>query len=154
MKTKRQFLALSLSWMSLTAHLCFGQNVASRPVSHSDASGITGIWRAECDDLPCVTLTITDETGSLSGAILFYFHMRKSVNDLYTSTAGLPEPIFDPVFDGQTLTFKVSHRRAHPPRTLSDPPVRFQLKLTGLAKGELTNAAEHSPALPVVKSEY
>jgi hypothetical protein len=125
----------------------------------SPSSQILGVWRAEADGLPAVTLTVTDEGGSLSGAILFYFHQRKSVNDPYTSTPGLPEPIFHPAFDGQTLTFQVSHRRAHPPRTLSDPPVTLTLRITGRdstghIQGELTNVTEHSPSYPITKSDH
>lgn len=153
MKTKINLCALLslLVWMTASG---FSQSNWPQPADHLDLSHITGVWRGECDSLPCATLTITDETGSLSGAILFYLHMRKTVNDAYTSSPGIPEPIFNPKFDGQTFTFQVSHRRAHPPRTLSDPPVTFQLKLTGTAQGELTNKSERSPALPMVKSEH
>lgn len=152
MKTKTKSWAfLLLVWMTASG---FSQVASPRPAAHPDLSRITGVWRGECDALPCVTLTITDETGSLSGAILFYFHQRKTVNDPYTSTPGVPEPLFNPTFDGQTLTFQVSHRRAHPPHTLSDAPVTFQLKLAGQSQGELTNKSERSPALPMSKSEH
>jgi len=59
--------------------------------------------------------------------------------------------------DGKTLTFQVSHRRAHPPESLNDGPVSFQLKLTGPDKGELVNEDERDPNAPVfvlTKSEY
>jgi hypothetical protein len=39
-----------------------------------DASSIVGVWRAEADGLPFVALNITNESGNLSGAVLFYFH--------------------------------------------------------------------------------
>lgn len=153
MNTKLKLcLLLSLALSTITFGLA--QSGSSQSTTKHDLSQITGVWRGECDALPCATLTITDETGSLSGAILFYLHMRKTVNDPYTSTPGIPEPVFNPTFDGQTLTFQVSHRRAHPPRTLSDPPVTFQLKLTGSAQGELTNRSERSPVLPMFKSEH
>jgi len=101
-----------------------------------------------------MSLTVSDEIGGLSGAILFYFHMRKTANDPYTSTPGIPEPIFNPTFDGQTLTFQVSHRRAHPPRTLSDPPVSFRLVLKGPNRAELINANEKGPTVIMTRSDY
>jgi len=115
---------------------------------------ITGVWRGQMEGLPAVTLVVTDESGSLSGAVLFYFQMRKTVNDPYTSTPGLPEPMFGMNFDGKTLTFKVSHRRAHPPRTLSDPPVTFVLTLTGPNQAELMNKSDRGPVLAMVRSDY
>jgi hypothetical protein len=67
------------------------------------------------EGLPAVVLVVTDEGGSLSGAVVFYFQTRKTVNDPWASTPGLPEPLFRLYFDGKTLSFQVSHRRAHPP---------------------------------------
>ena len=114
-----------------------------------------GVWRAQMDNLPAVTLTITDEGGGLSGAILFYFHERKTVTDPYTATPGIPEPLFHLRFDGKSLEFEVSHRRAHPPRTLSDPPVHFQMRLVGRDKAELVNENERSgPAVVLIREMH
>ena len=117
-----------------SALACGALGESTSSAQGTGVANLTGVWRAQMDSLPAVTLT--DESGSLS--------------DLYTSTPRLPEPIFHPVFDGQTLTFEVSHRRAHPPRTLSDPPVTFRLKLTrgntaGLSRGEL-NQRHRAPS--------
>ena len=76
-----------------------------------------------------------------------------------TSSPGIPEPLFNLKFEGRTLTFQVSHRRAHPPRTLDDPPVSFRLKPSdtdkgGLTMGELTNETEGSSGLPMVRTDY
>jgi len=106
------------------------------------------------DGLPFIALLITNENGGLSGAVLFYFHHRDAVGQPWTSTPGLPEPLFNPKFDGKTLTFQVSHRRAHPPRTLNDPPVSFRFKLMGANRGELVNENEASPVTVLVRSEY
>jgi hypothetical protein len=88
-----------------------------------------GIWRGELDNLPVVTLNITDEAGSLQGAMLFYL-IRRDEGKPPTSSPGIPEPLFNPQFDGKSLTFQVSHRHAHS-NTTSDPPVVFRLDLTG-----------------------
>ena len=129
-----------------TAGISLSPIHAQEQTPQTNTSSITGVWRGEMNGLPAVTLVVTDEGGSLSGAVLFYFQVRKTVNDPYTATAGLPEPMFNPRFDGKTLTFQVSHRRAHPPRTLSDPPVSFHLTLTGSNQAELVNDSEKAPA--------
>ena len=39
-------------------------------------SSILGVWRGKMDSLPAITLTIEDEGGKLSGAVLFYLIRR------------------------------------------------------------------------------
>ena len=138
----------------LAALTATAQSAQPQPPQTPAPATITGVWRGQMEGLPAVTLVVTDESGSLSGAVLFYFQMRKTVNDPYTSTPGLPEPMFGMNFDGKTLTFKVSHRRAHPPRTLSDPPVTFVLTLTGPNQAELMNKSDRGPVLAMVRSDY
>ena len=131
------------------------QCISSPPASQSRLSAVTGVWRGQMDGLPAVTFVITDESGSLSGAALFYLHMRKTVKDPYTSTPGLPEPLFHPQFDGKTLTFQISHRRAHPPGSLSDPPVTLTLTLIGPNRAKLANKSETAgPSVVMVRSDY
>jgi hypothetical protein len=124
--------------------------------ANATVAPIEGVWRCEMNGLPAVTITVTNEGGSLTGAVLFYLH-RRDPGKPETATPGIPEPLFNPKFDGKTLTFQVSHRRAHPPRTLEDGPVSFELKLDGTDKAELVNQNEHDPNMPkfvLVKSEY
>jgi hypothetical protein len=148
-----------LSFTILLVCVCDYQNsVQSQAPRRADtadgAANIVGVWRGQMDGLPAVTLVVTDEGGNLSGAVLFFFHQRKTVNDPYTSTPGLPEPMFGLHFDGKKLGFEVSHRRAHPPRTLSDPPVVFHLTLTGPNQAELGNENEAGPAVVMTRSDY
>lgn len=111
----------------------------------NESERLLGVWRGQVDNLPAVTLNITDEGGGLSGAVLFYLIKRSfSMSEPTTSTPGIPEPLLHPKFDGKSLTFDVSHRRAHPPRTLSDPPVHFRMKLVEADKAELVNESESS----------
>jgi hypothetical protein len=124
-------------------------------------SKVVGVWRATDQGLPFVTLNITNESGKLSGAILFYLHKREAGQPV-TSAPGIPEPLIRPKFDGTTLTFQVSHRRAHPPGTLIDPPINFRLQLTGANEGGLINGSEPpasgpggpSSGFPMVRTEY
>jgi hypothetical protein len=136
----------------LLAGFSQGQTVENKP--------LVGIWRGQMDNMPEVVLTITDEGGKLSGAVLFFLHVRATVNDPWTSKAAdAAEPIINPVFDGKTLRFMVSHKHAHPPRTLNDPPSQFHLTLMGPDKAGLVNETEGgSPdagaGLPMVRSDY
>jgi hypothetical protein len=121
-----------------------------------NTASVVGIWRCQMDGLPAITLTVTDEGGSLTGAVLFYLHRREAGQPV-TATPGVPEPLFNPRFDGKTLTFQVSHRRAHPPASLEDAPVAFTLKLDGPDKAEFVNDSEMDPNAPrfvLVKSAY
>ena len=117
-------------------------------------SRFVGVWRGQFDNLPGVDLVITNEGGGLRGAILFYLHKRADANRPYTSSAGLPEPIFNIHPDDQTLHFKVSHRRAHPPATLHDAPKDFDLKLTGPDHAQLTNKSGDAPGLTMTRTDY
>ena len=129
----------------LLAQLCAAQAPGNKP--------ILGVWRGQLDQMPAFTLVVTDEGGELQGAILFYLIRRDKPGEPPTVTPGIPEPIFHPIFDGKTLRFQVSHRRAHPPRTLSDPPATFQLTLTDDGKAQVSNLSE-GPPLTVTRSDY
>ncbi len=144
--------------LALTTLLCAAIPAQTAPAKASAA--LTGVWRGQMDNMPAVTLTITDEGGKLSGAILFFLHMRATENDPWTSRpATAAEPILNPVFDGETVRFMVSHKRAHPPGTLNDPPSHFHLTLLGPDKAGLVNETEAGPGdtgsgLPMVRSDY
>jgi hypothetical protein len=128
----------------------------SEAPANLDVKPIVGIWRSEMEGLPAITLTVTDEGGSLTGAVLFYLHRREQGQPV-TATPGVPEPLFNPKFDGKTLTFQVSHRRAHPPGSLEDAPVTFRVMLDGDDHAALVNASENDPKAPayvLVKSAY
>ena len=130
------------------------QSAESTPNTHQNASNFTGVWRGQFDNLPGVDLVLTDESSGLHGAILFYLHRRADTNALYTSTPGLPEPMLNIRIDGKALLFQVSHRLAHPPRTLHDPPVNFHLKLTAPDQAQLVNDSERAPMLTMKRTDY
>ncbi len=137
----------------LAAAFSFGQ---SRNVltPQPNLSRLAGVWRGQINGLPGITLVVTDEGGGLTGAVLFYFQERKTVNDPWTATPGIPEPMLRVLFDGKDLTFQISHRRAHPPRSLSDPPVEFRLTLTGPNQAALVNENEKGPGFVLTRSDY
>jgi hypothetical protein len=121
--------------------------IGSRSSKCADDPGVLGVWRGNLGSLPAVTLNVEREAGNLVGAILFY-SIRRGEGGTQTSSPGIPEPILDPVFGDRTLTFKVSHKNAHPPRTLNDPPVQFEFTVTGPGRASL-KSKELPPAVMV-----
>src|ERR1039458_1939605 len=103
-----------------------------------------GTWRGNMYDLPAVVLTVKVEGGKVSGTILFYLLHRNTEHDPWEVDMNHPNPLplIEPKFDGKTLSFQVSHREAHPPRTLNDPPVAFRMQLTGEGEARLKNLVE------------
>jgi hypothetical protein len=134
----------------LVAQIAAAQSVDNKPV---DNKPILGVWRAQMNGLPAFTLVVTDESGSLSGAIQFYLQKREDVNHPYTATPGLPEPIFNPKFDGKTLSFQVSHRHAHPPGTVNDPPITFWLKPIDTDKAQFIRLSDENTMI-ITRSDY
>lgn len=113
---------------------------------------LLGVWRGSESALPAVTLNVTDEGGTLSGAILFYM-IRRDPGKEPTASPGIPGPLLHPQIIGNTLTFEASHRLAHPPRTLADPPVTFRLVLTGPRTARLTRGGDNV-SLRMTRDEY
>lgn len=115
-------------------------------------SAVNGVWRAQMDGLPAVVMTISDEGGELAGAILFYL-IRRDEGQPAQSAPGIPEPVFNPKFDGKALDFQVSHRRSHGSRTANDPPVSFRLRITGPNEGLLVREGKESEAIRVSRDK-
>ena len=129
----------------LFAHIASAQTADNR--------AILGVWRAQMNGIPAFTLVLSDEGGSLQGAVLFDLMILDNHGQPATSTPGVPEPLLHPRFDGQLLKFEVSHRRSHPPGTLKDPPVPFALKPIDLNKAEVINLNEKN-TMVVTRTEY
>jgi len=135
MKRRMELLILSSSLLPIA--MAFPQT------DKADNAAIVGVWRGEMDELPVATLNITDEAGSLQGAMLFYL-IRREEGKSPTTSPGIPEPLFSPQFNGKSLTFRISHRHAHSD-TSSDPPVTFRLDLTGPDEARLIRIPQDGP---------
>ena len=118
----------------------------------ADYQNVVGVWRAQAGNLPVFTMVVSDEGGGLSGAILFYLLRRESPNQPETATPGNPQPMLHPTFDGTTLSFQVSHRRAHPPQTQNDPPITLTFKAADLGKPQTLKWNERT--LTLTRTEY
>lgn len=137
---------------ALVVPVCLhGQSTA---VDSHRATKFVGVWRGEFDDLPGVDIVLSDEGDRLAGGILFYLHLRSNAKSPWTSRPGLPEPMLNlQLDDSESLHFQVSHRRAHPPRTLRDAPKQFRLRLIGPNRAELVNESEGAPMVVMIRSD-
>jgi hypothetical protein len=145
-------MRIRIAVLCLVLALCGFTGFAQANDVH-EKSRFVGLWRADADGLPFVTLNLTDESGTLTGAVLFYLH-RRDHGQPVTCSPGIPEPLINPRNDGDTLTFQVSHRRAHPPGSRSDAPVSFRLRLAGSNRILLVNASEGGPQVELTRSDY
>jgi len=147
----RTFFQFAMMTLLATGMYAQAADAKIASASTGNTASIVGVWRADMDGLPYVTLNITDEGGGLAGAVLFYLHRRDPGKPM-TSTVGAPEPMLNPTFDGRTLRFRVSHRHAHPPRTSQDPPVTFRLSITGDNSLELFRGDDQGAGLVLTRS--
>lgn len=115
-------------------------------------AAVTGVWRAQMDGLPALTMTITDESGTLAGAVLFYL-IRHNDGQPARSSPGVPEPMLNVQREGEGIRFQVSHRRAHPPESSNDAPVTFHLKPTALNEGLLTRDGDTAQGMRVTPDQ-
>jgi hypothetical protein len=65
----------------LAAYVAPGQTYTSGQTPSANKVVITGVWRGEMNNLPAVTLVVSDEGNALSGAALFYMWRRDTVNE-------------------------------------------------------------------------
>jgi hypothetical protein len=129
------------------------QSASTTSVSIRDEAAVSGVWRGQFEGLPWATLTLTNEGGGVSGAIVFYLHRREPGGQL-SSTPSVPEPLLNPHFDGRVLTFAVSHRHAHPPGSLADAPIHLRIDFTNKDHATLLNQDEAGPSAALVRSDY
>ena len=124
--------------------------------SHSQSipQKFDGVWHGEMDGLPAVDIGISSEGGEFTGAIQFYLHIRQDTKSPWTSQSRPPGPMFNMKLDGTTLHFRVSHKGAHPPESLNDPPVAFRLTLTGPDTAVLVNESVGGPGLLLKRNGY
>lgn len=148
--------SISALLIALALPICLqAQTATTRIPPEQDSARFAGVWRGEFDSLPGVEIGISSEGGEFTGAILFYLHTRPDIHAPWTSKAGPPGPMFNMKIEGNTLHFRVSHKGAHPPGSLNDPPVWFRLVLLASDKATLMNDSESSgPPMVMTRSDY
>lgn len=145
MKARMIFICVLIALCGLTSRAQTNSARSMLPV--------IGVWRANAEGSPFVTLDIAEADGALTGAVLFYLH-RADPGQEVKSTPGIPEPLIHVTLDGAMLSFQVNHRRAHPAGSLPDPPVHFQIKLTGPDTGTLIREKDESATIQLTRSDY
>jgi len=145
-----RFIVLAL-FVALASLSLFAQSATSES---PNTSKFVGVWRGQMDGLPGVEIGICNEGGEFRGAILFHLHIRPDTKSPWTSKSGPPGPMFNMKLDGDTLRFRVSHKGAHPPGSLNDPPVSFRLALSAPGTAALVNEEEGGPGLIMKRSDY
>jgi hypothetical protein len=127
--------------------------VALGQSSSSNNSELTGTWKCRMYGVPAVTLVLKEDGGKVTGTVLFFL-IRHNDGKPPRSSPGTDEPLIDPQFDRKVLRFQVSHRNAHPPRTLNDPPVNFRFTLVNQRKGLLVReGGEPDSSCEMVKEQ-
>jgi hypothetical protein len=137
----------------------FSQTPAAASVSNAAISGskassaneIVGVWHGEYHGLPWVTVTLTDEGGTLSGAVLFYLH-RQTAGAAETATPGMPEPLLDPHFDRRTLSFRVSAHHAGGFASLEEPPIPMTIEFIDADHARLVNQQDPHLTGPLMRT--
>ena len=89
------------------------------------APEIAGTWEGESGRLKAVSLTIAGAEGKVEGKALFYI-TRDDLDGTHVGAA-TEEALVGATWDGRTLRFSVA-----------DPPVRFEMKVTGQDTAQLT----------------
>jgi hypothetical protein len=88
------------------------------------------------NNLPAVTIVVAESHGKLDGHIIFYFQQKDS--ESWKVTRENREPLINPTFSGQTLSFEVSHERSHPGESgPADLPVKYEMVLIGPNEAKL-----------------
>jgi hypothetical protein len=121
--------------------------------SSSAANESVGVWHGEYHGPPWVTVTLTDEGGTLSGAVLFYLH-RQTAGAAETATAGVPEPLLDPHFDRTTLSFRVSAHHAGGAASLEEPPIPMTIEFIDGDHARLVNQQDPHLTGPLMRTSH
>src|ERR1700756_5350313 len=80
---------ICLLWVLFAVTACSQAPLSGQATSTPETTPILGVWRAQIDGLPFVTLTVTNEGGRLSGAVLFYL-LRRDEKGTASSSPGIP----------------------------------------------------------------
>lgn len=108
--------------------------------SRANDSPIAGVWTAELKDKPFIKLTVNDNSGKLSGNIVFY--MLAQENGTWSVKGDDPVGLINPRLEGQAFVFEVVHARKHGSTDPADQEIKtFRMQLTGKDRSVFKGAA-------------
>jgi hypothetical protein len=94
-------------------------------------SAFEGTWTGKVNDLPAVKLTISEDSGKVTGVMTFYFQSRGADGKwrvVEKQDGG--GPILVPRIEEKTLTFQVRHHKTHGGSEYG-PNKKYAVELTG-----------------------
>jgi hypothetical protein len=119
--------------------LAFSLLLLGAPVRAND-SPVAGIWTAEANGKPFIKLTVSDNSGKLSGNIVFYMLMQE--NGTWNVKGDDPVCLINPRLEGQTFVFEVVHAKKHGSIDPADQEIKtFRMQLTGKDRGVFKGGA-------------
>jgi hypothetical protein len=99
------FAAFGIAGILIAASTMEAQTAAQsvdKPFVHPAGSGV---WQADLDGIPAVTLTLADDAGQANGTIVFHA-IQKDNGHAYSFSTD-PHTLVHPRLDGNTMSFQV-----------------------------------------------
>jgi hypothetical protein len=131
---------LVLSLVAFAAHLSAGAQTLTNVEW-------VGIWQADFDGLPTETLTLADDTGSLSGTVVLEMISREGAAPHVIASD--PHVLMDPHLYGDALEFQVKLKR--PDRSVVF--ASFTVTRTAIDKATIhcTNCGANAPVVELLR---
>ena len=99
-------LAIAATLSTFSTPAMIGAQAASQSIDKAFVHPKwTGVWQANLDGVPSVTLTLADDAGEANGTIVF--HAIKNDHGHPYSFSTEPHTLIHPHIDGNALTFQV-----------------------------------------------
>lgn len=130
-------------WLMAMGAMALVCGIAAEPANNKQW---VGVWHAELDGQPGVTLTLADDRGGLGGTIVFY--LVKKDHDAAKVQGGDVRVVLDPKVEGEVLHFHVI-------RSSDQRDQEVRVELTGENKGRLKcTTCGGSPEVEITKETY
>lgn len=122
------------------------------PATTVSPSAVNGVWRAQADGAPYVTMSLWSDDGELTGAIVFYLHIRRPDGSV-SSTEDVPEPLLHPHLEGSSLVFEVRHRSSGRSESQPSAPIPFRMQISDGGHAQLVNLDSPGTNAEMVRSD-
>ena len=118
-----------------------GARVEQQSAAKTAPPTIVGVWTANAHDLPAIKLTVNNDSGKLSGNIIFYFLQLE--NGTWKNKGGSPTELIAPHMEGNFFVFRVPHAKRHGSTDPADQEIKtFRLDVVGPDEAVFHNAMQ------------
>jgi hypothetical protein len=108
--------------------------------ARANDSPVAGVWTAELNEKPFIKLTVNDNSGKLSGNIVFYMFVQENGN--WNVKGDDPVCLINPRLEGRIFVFEVVHAKKHGSVDPADQEIKtFRMQLTGKDRGVFKGGA-------------